>query len=105
MNNRKFAVGDKVLILPSTDKSKFPKGLRGTNWRKNENVLRKHARRLKDEASVEERAELCYEIGGSVLQLIARSIIEASLSGTSDAVGDEGPLELGFRFSKETRLM
>ena len=128
--DRKFVVGDKVLILLPTDKNKLLmqwKGpfevekIVGTNdygiqvggkvKTFHANMLKKYIERKNADDVKDQKQELYGDddgddegdsVGGPVLYLTAASIIETSIGGSNGAVDDEELLELGPTARKET---
>jgi hypothetical protein len=126
--DRKFVVGDKVLILLPTDKNKLLmqwKGpfevekIVGTNdygiqvggkvKTFHANMLKKYIERKTADDVKDQKQELDGDdddkgdsVGGPVLHLTAASIIETSIGGSNGAVDDEELLELGPTAPKET---
>ena len=129
--DRKFVVGDKVLILLPTDKNKLLmqwKGplevekIVGTNdygiqvggkvKTFHANMFKKYIERKTADDDVNNRKQELDggddgdnkgdSVGGPVLHLTAASIIETSVGGSKGAVDDEELLELGPTVPKET---
>ncbi len=126
--DRKFVVGDKVLILLPTDKNKLLMQWKGpfkvektvgTNdygiqidgkvKTFHANMLKKYIERetAEDINGHEEESEGDdngddKDVGGSILHLTAASIIETTVSGTNGAIDDEELLELGPTTPNET---
>ena len=128
--DRKFVVGDKVLILLPTDKNKLLmqwKGpfevekIVGTNdygiqvggkvKTFHANMLKKYIERKTADDVKDQKQELDGDddgddkgnsVGGPVLHLTAASIIETSIGGSNGTVDDEELLELGPTAPKET---
>jgi hypothetical protein len=128
--DRKFVVGDKVLILLPTDKNKLfmqwkgpfeVETIVGTNdygiqvggkvKTFHANMLKKYIERKNSDDVKDQKQELGGDddgddkedsVGGPVLHLTAASIIETSIGGSNGAVDDEELQELGPTAPKET---